>query len=596
MAETPTRSILSILFRSFSAYKWHILILGVLGFFASLLAGFGIGAVVPLLSFLMGGADGAGTALPGMIKYLVLVFDYLPFAYSFQSVLVLIIVLFVLRAAVLFVFQYIGARIRAEYKNKVTLELFQNVLYARWPFFLDKKLGFIHETILHDVNAGAKLLESFSHLMLSLISALVLLGFAFSVSAKLTLISIAAGGAILLGLTPLVRQSRKIGKAISITAKQAAQFVTEHTAGVKAVKSFSVEKAAFDSGSGLFRTRESLELKKAMLSSASSAVIEPMSVIFVVGAFAFYYTLESFSFQVFAATIFLIQRVFVYLESAQVAMHIVSESIPRVEHLNEFREDLGNNLEMEHGNKPFSFNNTLVFKNVSLDYSKGRTALAQVNLVLKKGEIVGLAGPSGSGKTTLADLCMRLIEPSSGSITIDGIESGEYNLKQWRGRVGYVAQDSFLLNETIESNIRFYAGGLQPKDIENAARQANIYDFVVSLPQGFQTVVGERGVMLSGGQRQRIALARVLARRPAILILDEATSALDRKSEIAIQDAIKSLRGNMTILIIAHRLSTIRDVDHLFIIDNGRVIEEGRPEELLQNSDSYLSRMYNLGL
>ena len=261
----------------------------------------------------------------------------------------------------------------------------------------------------------------------------------------------------------------------------------------------------------------------------------------------------------------------------------------------EFGEDLTKNQEKNSGGRTFKFNETLVFKDVSLSYAPERAALAGIPLEIRRGESIGIVGPSGSGKTSLADLMMRLFEPTAGSIQLDGVPSGEYDILQWRTRVGYVPQDSFLLNDTIEENIRFYRKDLRKEELEEAARRAGILDFIETLPDKFQTITGERGVNLSGGQRQRITLARVLTREPAILILDEATSSLDRESEAVIQSAIRSLRGEITVVIIAHRLSTIRDVDRLLVVDQGRIVEEGRPEELLKNGASYFSRMHQLG-
>jgi ABC-type multidrug transport system fused ATPase/permease subunit len=205
--------------------------------------------------------------------------------------------------------------------------------------------------------------------------------------------------------------------------------------------------------------------------------------------------------------------------------------------------------------------------------------------------MVGFIGPSGAGKTTVADLMLRLFEPTEGKITLDGVPAQEIRLEDWRRHMGYVAQDVFLLNATIEENIRFYREDVTREDIERAAKQANIYDHIMSLPEGFSAAVGDRGVMLSGGQRQRIALARALVSRPSVLILDEATSALDHESEALIQEAIEALHGSVTVVLIAHRPSTILGADRIIVLEGGRVSEEGTPAQLLRRPDSYFARM-----
>ena len=189
------------------------------------------------------------------------------------------------------------------------------------------------------------------------------------------------------------------------------------------------------------------------------------------------------------------------------------------------------------------------------------------------------------------DLLLRLVDPSGGEILLDGKDIRTIRLKEWRRRVGYVSQDIFLLNDTIANNIRFFDPSITDEDVTRAASMANIYEFVRTCKDGFETVVGERGIMLSAGQRQRIAIARVLARSPDILILDEATSALDNESEAKIQEVIDQLRGKVTVLIIAHRLSTVMSADMLLVLEKGTIVEEGKPGELLSDTRSRFYKM-----
>ena len=228
------------------------------------------------------------------------------------------------------------------------------------------------------------------------------------------------------------------------------------------------------------------------------------------------------------------------------------------------------------GGKPFSLREGIMFQDVSFAYPEREATLVGAAFDIKRGELLGIVGPSGSGKTTLADLLLRLTEPTAGSILIDGLDIREISVQEWRTHVGYVAQDAVLLNDTLEENIRFYNTKLSKADIVHAAKMANIHQFIETLPQGYGTVIGDRGVMLSGGQRQRVALARVLARKPAILVLDEATSSLDQESERAIQTAVEGLRGEITVIIIAHRLSTIENADRFLLVQDGTVRESDR--------------------
>ena len=242
----------------------------------------------------------------------------------------------------------------------------------------------------------------------------------------------------------------------------------------------------------------------------------------------------------------------------------------------------------------FVFEKSIEFKDVSLSYEGRGEVLSNINTTIQKGEVIGVVGPSGAGKTSFVDLLLRLFNPTKGAIYVDGQDLENISLSDWRKHVGYVSQDLFLLNEDIESNIRFYDPSLSQKQIEEAAKQAHVYDVIQKLPEGFKTNIGERGVMLSVGQRQRIVLARVLARRPDILILDEATSSLDSESEAFIKQAVKELHGNTTVIIIAHRLTTVMDVDRLLVIDDGKIVEKGSPQELLEDTKSYFHKLVHL--
>jgi subfamily B ATP-binding cassette protein MsbA len=214
-------------------------------------------------------------------------------------------------------------------------------------------------------------------------------------------------------------------------------------------------------------------------------------------------------------------------------------------------------------------------------------ALRDVDLVLRRGEAVALVGMSGGGKSTLADLIPRFYDPTLGRITVDGVDLRDVTLASLREQIGIVTQFTFLFNDTIRANLAYGSSAPSAAAIEAAARAAHAHDFIAALPDGYDTVVGELGVTLSGGQRQRIAIARALLKNAPILILDEATSALDSESERLVQDAIDHLMAGRTTLVIAHRLATIRRVDRIVVLADGRIVEEGRHDELLARGAVY---------
>ncbi len=238
---------------------------------------------------------------------------------------------------------------------------------------------------------------------------------------------------------------------------------------------------------------------------------------------------------------------------------------------------------------PEGFHEALVLRDVSFAYEDGHMAVVHdLNLRIQKGEMVALVGRSGAGKTTLVDLILRFYQPTQGCITLDGVPVDSFELGAYRRLFGVVSQDSMLFNTSVYENIAYAHPELSRQEVEEAARIANAQDFILNeLSEGYDTILGERGVRLSGGQRQRIAIARAVAHRPAILVLDEATSALDSESERQVQDAIARVVEGSTAIVIAHRLSTIYMADKIVVMKEGRIVEMGTHQELLERSGEY---------
>jgi len=234
-----------------------------------------------------------------------------------------------------------------------------------------------------------------------------------------------------------------------------------------------------------------------------------------------------------------------------------------------------------------SFNDSIVFDKVSFKYPTSDIVLRDIDLTIEKGEAVAFVGPSGGGKSTLMDLILRFYDPTSGKINVDGTDMRKYKIENIRNLTGMVTQEVILFDDTIAHNISYGRIDASKEDIINAARAANAHDFILELENGYDTVIGERGVKLSGGQKQRIAIARAILKDPQILIFDEATSSLDGESEYQVQEAIYRLMKNRTTLIIAHRLSTIRNCTKIVVVDKGIIAEQGSHEELIGQGNLY---------
>ncbi|MGB5105907.1 MAG: ABC transporter ATP-binding protein, partial [Candidatus Zixiibacteriota bacterium] len=240
-----------------------------------------------------------------------------------------------------------------------------------------------------------------------------------------------------------------------------------------------------------------------------------------------------------------------------------------------------------------SFEREIVFDNVGFEYNEGEPVLQDISFKVKKGQIIALVGPSGSGKSTLVDLLCRFDDPGVGAIKIDGHNLRDLSMSSLRGLLGVVTQETILFNDSIRNNIAYPETDKDDGRLQRAAKAANAYNFVMEMPNQFDTVIGNRGMMVSGGERQRLAIARALMKDPEILIFDEATSALDTESERLVQEAIDRLMAGRTAIVIAHRLSTILHADLILVLKDGRVVERGRHDELLRVGGVY-RRLYDM--
>jgi ABC-type multidrug transport system fused ATPase/permease subunit len=233
----------------------------------------------------------------------------------------------------------------------------------------------------------------------------------------------------------------------------------------------------------------------------------------------------------------------------------------------------------------------MVFDRVHFRYGSGDQVLHAISFKIAPGEVVALVGPSGAGKTSIANLICRFYDPVEGQVTIDGYNLRNIKLNSLRRQVAVVLQDSFLFNNTVAENLQYGKPDATEDELIAAARAANAHDFIIQLPDGYDTEIGERGVKLSGGQKQRLALARAILADPRILILDEATSSVDAEAEYLIQQALERILKNRTALVIAHRLSTIRNADKIIVLNCGRIVETGNHEELMLHGGLY-SQLY----
>lgn len=591
--DTHHKGTLFVLTETFRRYRSHLFLLAILGIASAVLEGIGVNAIIPLFSFLLG--DGAATADP-ISNALRALFDFLGVPFTLRFLLVFITALFLVRAVAVAVFSYIRARISASFMYREMRYLLSATFAARWSFLANQKTGYLQNTLFWDVRQSMSLLDTVAQFIQSGTGFFMYLIVAFSISPFITLITLVAGSVLLFGLQPLVRKTTIFGEEKSGLEKGYANHLVEYLSGLKTVKASGVGVKVEEAGRHFLEKMRTVYTKSAIMHSVGTTIIQPFSFIFILVLFAIAYKLPDFNLAAFIAVLYLIQKIFTYLQSAQSSLHSISDFIPFASNILHFKNLLNANKEtmIAEAGKSFSFSNSLSFKGVSFSYRTGTPVLSRISFSIPRNSFLGIIGPSGGGKTSVADIILRLFPPAEGSVFLDDTPIDSIRLDEWQTRVGYVSQDIFLIHASVRDNIKFYNDSALDADVEEAARYANIYDDIMRLPHGFDTIVGERGATLSGGQRQRIVLARALARKPAILVLDEATSALDSESERVIKETIESIREKVTLIVIAHRISTITSADNIIVLKDGSVVEEGKPSDMLNNPNSYLSHMMRL--
>lgn len=576
---------------AFGSYKLQIIGIAVLSFVNSLLEGIGITTLVPIFSFAANdGARGTDFISRTVEKF----FGYLHVAFTLKSLLVFIIILFIVKVFTLFLVRYITARVTTNYQTNSQISIFKRIVQAGWPHLSKQRLGHLDQILTTNIANVSVLFFCFSTFALIVAKIVIFAIIAVNISVVVSLLAFAVGLISFFIFKPWFYRSKHLANKAEALNRATSHYTNENVLGMKTVKSMSVEKSIIARASQYFETMKGLNMNLIVAAGTTEMFIQIIGIGFVMLLFIFFYKATVFNFAVFVVMVYAVNQIFLQIQAAQTQLHRIIGLVPYVTSISNFKNEAEINKEEDTGKNNFRFNQDLVFKNVNFSYDTGKEVLKDVSFEIKKGEMVGLIGPSGAGKTTIVDLLLRFFSPQAGAILLDGRDIAEIKLKEWRENIGYVSQDIFLMNDTIANNIKFYDETLSDKDIEKAARMANIYDFIQDCPDKFSTIIGERGILLSMGQRQRIIIARVLARQPQLLIFDEATSALDNESEMQIQKVIENLKGKVTVLAIAHRLSTVVNSDKLIVIDGGKVVEIGSPQMLLKDKESYFFRVQNL--
>ena len=486
-------------------------------------------------------------------------------------------------------------RLIRDLRNK----LYSHFHYLSLSYFNKNKSGELTAVLVNDIdNMRNSLSIMFQKLFVEPINIIILMSLLFIVSTKLALIAlliIPVSGIIIFGISHSIRRrsARSQAQLAGMTSMIAETIGSMRIVKAFATKGFEINRFAKETQKyyKLMIRRDRLRFVSSPVSETFGATIAAL--LLWVGA-RDVLVIESISSEDFLRFILLLFSLFQPLKNLT---NVVNElqnglaSADRVFAIMDIKSDI---QDADNAFKVKDLNSSLSFNDVSFTYgNKDEKVLNNINFKINKGEIFALVGPSGAGKSTLVDLIPRFYDTLSGSIKIDGKDIKDLELKSLRSLMGIVTQETFLFDDTVKANISYGVENISDDEIKDASKAANAHEFIKKLPDGYNTIIGERGVSLSGGQKQRIAIARAIVKNPPILILDEATSSLDSESEKHVQSAIENLMSERTVFVIAHRLSTVHNANKILVLENGQIVQEGKHDDLI-NVDGLYKQLHKM--
>lgn len=591
---------MSLALRQFMADIWQRLGMQIplMLLWLCLTAGLGaisIAAMLPLLNAVgIGGQSSGIAAVVGQVMLLVQQKLGLPPGAS--GYVLLLLALLLLNYLFFLLHAWWASRLQMRYVAERQVELFDAILAAEWRFFREHRSGDLLNTLITEMQ---RLNAAFYHAAL-LMAALVHIGVyvvaAFLVSWPVTLAILFSGMLLIAISLPWIRRGRRMGLAITTNNADLQSSAGQFVGLAKLIKATATEPAASRSFSGIVGRLEMLNHWVSFDGQIVRALFELISTLLLIGILVIGPMLAGVDAGVILVVVGLFARLFPRLSGLQQSLQAISTVLPALEAVNALLKVAQARREADSaassGVLPFTAGEpvSVSCRDLTLAYGDMRV-LDGLSLDIAAGECVAVVGASGAGKSTFLDCLLRLAEPSAGKIEIQGHDLAALPLRVWRGAVGYMGQDSAILNASVRDNLCWGNTALDNAALEQVARQVEARELIARMPQGLDTMLGDRGRALSGGERQRLALARALARRPGLLILDEATSALDANTETRIIETLQHLKGKVTLILVAHRLATVRVADRICVLEAGRVVESGSFNALL-SGDTRFSRLW----
>ena len=472
-------------------------------------------------------------------------------------------------------------------------DIYKKILSLPLSFFSEERKGDILARVSTDVNEiDGSITSSLDMLIKNPIFILVYVGTMFAMSWQLTLFTLLVVPLLAGGIGQIGKKLKQRSLYAQSKWSDGISQIEETLGGLRIIKAFIAERKMDERFTKVNNEFRDASMRVAIRQSAAHPVSEFLGTCMIVIVLWFGGYLIFSGNSPIDASGFIYYLVILYttlqpIKDLSKAGYSIQKGLASMERINKILRAENNIKEVAEPKKIEALNDSIELENVHFSYNEGHEILHDINLSIKKGQTIALVGQSGSGKSTLVDLIPRYHDVSSGSIKIDGEDVRNLSLHSLRGLIGNVNQEAILFNDTIFNNIAFGVENATQEQVEAAAKIANAHDFIMEMEKGYQTNVGDRGGRLSGGQRQRISIARAILKNPPILILDEATSALDTESERLVQDALEKLMKSRTTIAIAHRLSTIKNANEIYVLHEGKIVERGTHEELIEMNGYY---------
>ncbi|HCW7324658.1 TPA: SAV1866 family putative multidrug efflux ABC transporter [Staphylococcus aureus] len=498
----------------------------------------------------------------------------------------------IVRPPIEFIRQYLAQWTSNKILYDIRKKLYNHLQALSARFYANNQVGQVISRVINDVEQTKDfILTGLMNIWLDCITIIIALSIMFFLDVKLTLAALFIFPFYILTVYVFFGRLRKLTRERSQALAEVQGFLHERVQGISVVKSFAIEDNEaknFDKKNTNFLTRALKHTRWNAYSFAAINTVTDIGPIIVIGVGAYLAISGSITVGTLAAFVGYLELLFGPLRRLVASFTTLTQSfasMDRVFQLIDEDYDIKNGV----GAQPIQIKQGRIdIDHVSFQYNDNEAPiLKDINLSIEKGETVAFVGMSGGGKSTLINLIPRFYDVTSGQILIDGHNIKDFLTGSLRNQIGLVQQDNILFSDTVKENILLGRPTATDEEVVEAAKMANAHDFIMNLPQGYDTEVGERGVKLSGGQKQRLSIARIFLNNPPILILDEATSALDLESESIIQEALDVLSKDRTTLIVAHRLSTITHADKIVVIENGHIVETGTHRELIAKQGAY---------